>query len=234
MMDLIAGAVREAWLNFSNGVVLVAPRVIAMLLIAALGWLVAVVIGFLTRTVLGWVRFNALAKRLGAEDLLRAGELPAANVLAGSLVFWLVWVSFLFSAVDALGLREMESLAAGFMHFVPRLLVALVILALGFLAANFAWRATLIAAVNARLPSARVVSSAVRFLIVILTVAMALEQIAVATAVVLTAFAIAFGAIMLGLAVAFGIGGGGIARRVLEQQFPEREPPESGPGPSHL
>lgn len=56
---------------------------------------------------------------------------------------------------------------------------------------------------------------------------MALEQIAVARTVVLPAFAIAFGAAMLGMAIAFGIGGGGIARRFLEHQFPERPRSES-------
>ena len=82
-------------------------------------------------------------------------------------------------------------------------------------------------------PYAWLVAGAVRFLIMVLSVAMALEQVAVARTVVLTAFAIAFGAIMLGLAIAFGIGGGGIARRILEQQFPE--PPEKKGEPfSHL
>ena len=38
-----------------------------------------------------------------------------------------------------------------------------------------------------------------------------------------TAFAIAFGALMRGLAIAFGVGGGGVARRILKHQFPERE-----------
>jgi small-conductance mechanosensitive channel len=99
--------------------------------------------------------------------------------------------------------------------------------------ANFAWRATLLTAVNARMTSPRLLSNVVRFLILILAVAMALEQIAVAQTVVLTAFAIAFGAVMIGLAIAFGIGGGGIARRFLEQQFPER-PPSDADRISHL
>jgi len=93
---------------------------------------------------------------------------------------------------------------------------------LGFVVANFAWRATLIAAVNARVPSPRVVSGAVRALVLILAGAMALDQIALARTIVLTAFAIAFGAVMLGLAIAFGVGGGGIARRILDHWFPER------------
>jgi hypothetical protein len=52
---------------------------------------------------------------------------------------------------------------------------------------------------------------------------MAVDQIDLARTIVLTAFAIAFGALMLGLAIAFGIGGGSIAKRILEHQFPKRE-----------
>jgi hypothetical protein len=101
--------------------------------------------------------------------------------------------------------------------------LAVAILVIGFVLANFAWRATLLAAINARVPSPRVLSGAVRWLILILTGAMALEQIAVARTVVLTAFAIAFGALSLAVAIAFGIGGGSIAKRILEHQFPEQQ-----------
>ena len=50
---------------------------------------------------------------------------------------------------------------------------------------------------------------------------------------VLTAFAISFGAVMLGLAIAFGVGGGGIARRILDHWFPERATPDDDEA-SHL
>jgi hypothetical protein len=103
------------------------------------------------------------------------------------------------------------------------LIVAIVILFAGFMVANFAWRATLLAAVNARLPSPRLLGGAVRLLILILAAAMALEQIAVARMIVLTAFAIAFGAVMLALAIAVGIGGAPLAKRFIERQFPDAE-----------
>jgi hypothetical protein len=131
---------------------------------------------------------------------------------------------FLLSGIDVLGLTALQGLVRGFGAFVPRLVVALAILAAGLVVANFAWRATLLTANNARMSSPRLLSNAVRLLILILAVAMALEQIAVAQTVVLTAFAIAFGAVMTGLAIAFGIGGAGLARRFLEQQFPEQPP----------
>ncbi len=97
--------------------------------------------------------------------------------------------------------------------FVPRVLLALLVLALGFLVGNFVWRATLLASVNAGLPGARLLSGTLRLLVIAIAVVMALEQLGLATAVVLTAFAIAFGALMLGLAIAFGLGGRDAAKQ---------------------
>jgi hypothetical protein len=227
MGQMIADSLWRAWLNFLDGLILVVPRVLAMLSIVVAGWLIALILGFVTRHVLGWLKFNGLLERTGTAQLLKKTGLPPAETVAGSMVFWIVWLGFLIAGVGALGFAGTDAVVQEFLLFVPRFVVALIIIAAGLVAANFVWRATLLAAVNAQLPSARLLANAVRFLIVILAVAMALEQIAVAKTVVLTAFAIAFGAVMLGLAIAFGIGGGNVARRILEQQFPEREQRES-------
>jgi hypothetical protein len=233
MAQLIADAVGQAWTNFLQSVVAYLPRVLATLSIVIAGWLIATLLRVFTRWTLRWLRFDVLSERIGLAAALRSGDLPPASILASSVVFWLVFLGFLLSGIDVLGLTALQGLVAGFGEFVPRLLVALAILAIGFVVANFAWRATLLAAVNARMSSPRLLSNAVRVLSLILAVAMALEQIAVAQTVVLTAFAIAFGAVMIGLAIAFGIGGGGIARRFLEQQFPER-PRSDSDHVSHL
>lgn len=222
MAQMIADAVGQAWANFLAGLVLYLPRVMATLSIVLVGWLIAAVLRVVTRWTLRWLRFDSFNERIGVAAILRAADLPAASAVVSSVVFWLVWLGFLLSGIDVLGLTALQGLVAGFGQFVPRLLVALAILVAGFVIANVAWRASLLAAVNARVPSPRLLANAVRFLILILTVAMALDQVAIARAIVLTAFAIAFGAVMLGMAIAFGIGGGGVARRFLEHQFPER------------
>ena len=227
MAQMIADAVGRAWANFLDAIVLYLPRVLATLSIVIVGWLIAWALRVITRAALRSVRFDALMERLGVTSTMKAADLPLPSTLAASLVFWLVWLGFLLSGVDVLGITVLQGLVRGFGEFIPRLLVALAILVAGFVIANFAWRATLLAAINARVPSPRLLSNGVRYLILILAIAMALEQIAIAQTVVLTAFAIAFGAVMLGLAIAFGIGGGPLARRFLEHQFPERPPSES-------
>jgi len=233
MAELILDTLREAWTNYLHAIRAFLPRVLATLSIIAAGWLLALALAAITRKVLAWLRFDALAERTGTADLLRKAELPAAHRVAGSVVFWVVLVGFLISGIDALGFRGMEGLMVDFVHFIPQLVVGVVVLVAGLLVANFVWRATLIAAVNAKLSSARLIAGAVRVLLIVLTATMALEQIGVARTVVITAFAIAFGAIMLAGSIAFGIAGGGIARRILEEQL-ARRPPGERDGISHL
>lgn len=221
MARSIADALGAAWRDFIGGVAAFLPHLLAMLTLVLAGWLVAGSFAFVLRHALRWTRFDTLADRAGAGALLRKVALPAASELVASLAFWLVWAAFLLAGIGALGFTGMETWTADFVAFLPRLLVAIVILVVGLVGANFAWRATLLAAVNASLPSARLLSGGVRWLIVALTIAMALEQVGVAKTIMLTAFAIAFGALMLGVGIAIGIGGGPLARRWLERQFPE-------------
>lgn len=222
MGTLVLDAVGRSWETFRGGIEQFLPRIVAMLAIVVAGWLIAIVLRWAFRRGLEWLRFDVLAERAGVAPMLRTADLPKASALVGSMAFWLVWIGFLLSGISALGLQVLQGVVGAFVQFVPRLLLAVAIVVAGAVVANFAWRATLLAAVNARLPSARLLARGVRVLILILAGAMALEHIAVAQTVVLTAFAITFGAIMLGLAIAFGIGGSRLAGRLLDQQFPDR------------
>jgi hypothetical protein len=227
MAEMVFQALEQSGRNFVQATLELLPRVVLTLSIVLVGWLIASVLRYLTRTLLTRLGFGRLSARQGLTDMLRAADLPEPERLVAAIVFWIVWIGFLLSGVDVLGLTAVRGMIDDFAEFVPRLLVAIAILVVGFVFANVAWRATQLAAVNARVPSPRVLSGTVRALVLLLTGAMALDQIAVARTIVLTAFAIAFGAVMMGLAIAFGVGGGGIARRILEHWFPEQE--KSGP-----
>jgi hypothetical protein len=188
---------------------------------------VAVLVRRIVRSTLASLHFDRLAARTGASEMLRVADMPSAELLVAKIVFWIVWTGFLVSAIDALQFEPFRGLVEQFFLFVPRVLLALLILALGFVVGNFVWRATLLASVNAGLPGARLLSGMLRLLVIAIAVVMALEQLGLATAVVLTAFAIAFGALMLGLSIAFGLGGRDAARQLLEQHLraqQEREP----------
>jgi hypothetical protein len=224
MGEMVLQALQEAASNFVNATAALAPRVVITLSIVFVGWALAALLRRLTRAALTRIGFGRLCERQGITAMLRSAELPPPEGFVAAIVFWVIWIGFLLSGIDVLGFPALEGIVHDFALFVPRLMVGLAILGVGVALANVAWRATLLAAVNAKLPSPRVLSGTVHALVLILAAAMALDHIAVAQTIVLTAFAIAFGAIMLGLAIAFGVGGGGVARRILDHWFPEREP----------
>ena len=233
MIQEIADALVQSWHNFATAFVLFVPRVIAATIIFAGGFLIALLARRIVRRVLTSLHFDRLAVRTGASEMLRVAEMPSADLLVAKIAFWIVWVGFIVSAVDTLQFAPFQGLVQEFFRFVPRVLVALLVLALGFLVGNFIWRATLLATVNAGLPGASLLSGTLRLLAIAIAVVMALEQLGLATTVVLTTFAIAFGALMLGLAIAFGLGGRDAARQLLERHLRERERRETDATP-HL
>jgi hypothetical protein len=233
MIQDIADALAQSWHSFATAFVLFVPRLVAATIIFAGGFVLSLLVRRAIQRLLAWLRFDTLSLRTGASEMLRAAELPAADVLVAKIVFWIVWIGFIVSAVDTLQIRPFQGLVDEFFRFVPRFLVALLVLSLGFLISNFLWRATLLASVKAGLPGARLLSGALRVLVIAIGAVMALEQLGLATTVVLTAFAITFGALMLGLAIAFGLGGRDAARQLLEQQFAEKKARDTDAAP-HL
>jgi len=219
MIQEIAKALAQSWHNFSTAFVIFVPRLVAATIILAVGFVLSILVRRIVQRVLAGLHFDRLAARTGASEMLRVADMPSAELLVARIVFWIVWIGFMVSAVDTLQFGPFQGLVNEFIRFVPRFLVALLMLAAGFLIGNFVWRATLLASVNAGLPVARLLSGALRLMVIAVATVMALDELGLGTTIVLTAFAITFGALMLGLAIAFGLGGRDAARRLLERHL---------------
>ncbi|HSD29144.1 MAG TPA: hypothetical protein VLL75_17720 [Vicinamibacteria bacterium] len=233
MAEAILVTLRETWSGYVDGLRLVIPRLLAMLSVVAAGWLIAGVARAVTRKVLSWLRVARLAERTGTAELLRKAELPPAERLAASAVFWVLFLGFLLAGLDALGFATLTTLRLEVGLLLPRLVGGLVILAVGLVLANVVWRVVLLAAVNAGWPSARLVGGAVYFLLVTIAAAMALDHVGLARSIVVAAFAILVGAAMLAVAIAVGVGAGPLVRRLLDDRLAARPRPDTD-GSSHL
>jgi len=195
------------------------PRVIVMLILALVGWVIAYAVKVVLRSLLRLVKFDKLSENAGASQLLSKAALPSATEMLSRFVFWVAWLGFILLGVSVLGILGLQEQVARFFLFLPRLFVALLILFFGLLAASFFSRAALLAAVNANMPSPRVLSLSVRSIIIVFVFSVVFEELGLAEQTMLVAFGLAFGALMLGLAIAFGIGGRDLAQRFLEKKI---------------
>jgi hypothetical protein len=190
-----------------------------MLILAFVGWVIAYIAKAILRSILRLIKFDKLSENTGASQLLNKASLPSATEMLSRFVFWVAWLGFILLGVSVLGILGLQEQIARFFIFLPRLFVAMFLMFFGLLAASFFSRATLLAAVNANVPSPRVLSLAVRSIIIVFVLSIVFEELGLAEQTMLVAFGIAFGALMLGLAIAFGIGGRDLARRFLEDKF---------------
>jgi len=226
MREIIIAELTQALQELARGFAHYLPRLIVMLIIAFIGWVIAYLLKVLVRSVLRLTRFSKLAENSGATQLLNQAALPSSTELLSRFVFWVAWVGFILLGVSVLGIVGLQEYISRFFLFLPRLVVALVILFFGLLAANFVSRAALLAAVNANFRSSRLLSISIRIIVSIFALSMAFEVLGVAEETMLLAFGTAFGAIMLGLAIAFGIGGKDLAREFLENRLVTRKKEE--------
>ncbi|MGB8063939.1 MAG: hypothetical protein WCF26_18745 [Candidatus Sulfotelmatobacter sp.] len=219
MREMIVSELTQAVHDLARGFAHYLPRLIVMLILALAGWLIAYVVKMILRSVLKLLRFDRLSENAGASQLLTKASLPSATEVVSRFVFWLTWLGFILLGVSVLGIMGLQEQTTRFFLFLPHLFVAVLILFLGLLAAGFFSRAALLAAVNANMRSARVLSLAIRSIITVFVFSVVFEELGLAEQTMLVAFGIVFGALMLGMAIAFGMGGRDLARRFLEERF---------------
>jgi len=223
MREMIISELTQALHELARDFAHFLPRLIVMLILAFLGWVIAYVAKVVLRSILRLINFDKLSENAGASQLLTKADLPSATEVLSRFVFWVAWLGFILLGVSVLGILGLQEQITKFFLFLPRLFVALFIVFVGLLAATFFSRAALLAAVNANVPSPRVLSAAIRSIIIAFILSIAFEELGLAEETMLVAFGIAFGALMLGLAIAFGIGGRDLAKRFLEERFVRRE-----------
>jgi hypothetical protein len=219
MWQTIIKELTQATLDMGHGILQFLPRLAGMLIVVVFGWVVAYVLKSILRTILRLARFDKLSEDAGAAQLLKRVALPSSTELLSRFVFWVAWIGFILIGVSVLGIGGLQEHVSRFFGFLPRLFAALFVFFFGLLASSFFSRAALLAAVNADLPSPRLIASTIHTIIIVFAVSMGFEELGIGEHTTLVAFAIVFGALMLGLALAFGLGGRDLARRYLEKRF---------------
>jgi hypothetical protein len=227
MREMIISELSQAFQDIARSFAHFLPRLIVMLILALIGWVIAFVVRAVLRSILKLVKFDKLSENAGASQLLNKAALPSATEVVSRFAFWVAWLGFILLGISVLGILGLQEEIARFFLYLPRLFVALFIMFFGLLAASFFSRAILLAAVNANMPSARVLSVAVRSVIIIFVLSVVFEELGLAEQTMLVAFGIAFGALMMGLAIAFGLGGQHLAQRFLEKKLIREKKEES-------
>ncbi len=219
-INVLLDPLKEFWAGF----IVFVPKFIAMVIIFAGGIFFAWVMKALLLRALNAANFDSWADKVGITAIIRKGDIWAKpSDLSGRILYWFIVIIFLMIGLNALQIQTIDKLVSQFFLYLPRFFSALLIFIIGYVIAGFVSRAVLIAAVNSGYHYAKVIAEAVRLMLIILILAMVLEQLSVAPSIVVAAFSIMFGGVVIALAIAFGAGGIDAARKLIEKGYEEQK-----------
>ncbi len=205
------------------------PGLVALLVILLLTMLLAWIAGAIIRRVLRRVQFDRRVDQYGFSPLAEWSPSRTPSELVARLAVWTIVLLGFLVGLSAFDGNMTNLLVMRLFAYLPDVIAAILIVVVGVFLARFIARGVLISAVNMQIQSARLLSLGVKWLIMVLTGAMALEHLGIGGQIVRLSFGILFGGIVLALSLAVGLGSKDIVSRSWERQADrsEAEPEET-------
>ncbi|HVE53058.1 MAG TPA: small-conductance mechanosensitive ion channel [Ramlibacter sp.] len=196
------------------------PKIIGFALIIIAGWFIASLIERGLAALLRSIRFNELAERAGLSDFIRKmGMDTDAAGMIGLVVKWFVRLIALVVAFDALGLPAVSEVLRQLLLWLPNVVVALVVLVIGGLAARALSNVVRGAASEAGLTNTNFLAKSAMVVVWAFAIVVAVNQLGIATELVNTLFMAIVGALALSLGLAFGLGGRDTAAEIVRKWY---------------
>ena len=212
--DVLSQAVARIALTLANFL----PALLALLLILTLTAIIAFVVRAVIRRALERVSFDSRVDKWGFSALREFSPASTPAQVIARFCFLLILVLGVLTGLSALDSRLPSLLIEQLFDYLPNAVAAVLVMFVGVIASRFLARSVLISAVNMQIQSARLLSLGVKWLVIVLSVAMALDHLRIGGLVVRMAFAILFGGIVLALALAVGLGSKEMVSRTLQRQ----------------
>ncbi len=223
MWEQVREALNESVARVLTGIARLLPGFVALLLAlvaaAVIGWLLALVL----RRFLRSIDFDGQVQRLGLSGLIEWAPGQSPTLLVARTAMWLVILVGFMVGVTAFDAALTSALALRLLQYVPNVIAAALVLGVGIVLARFIARGVLIAAVNRNLQHASLLSLGVKWMMLVMAGAMALDHLGIGGRIVHLAFALLFGGIVLTLALAIGLGSKDLVSRSLERQATKEE-----------
>jgi hypothetical protein len=193
------------------------PRLLLAAAILLIGWLLAKAARFALDRTLRAMNFHVVSEKAGIDPFLRegGGRIDTVGVLA-LLVYWLIILIALMVAFNSLNLEYVTDLIGRVLLFVPRVMVAVLLLALGAYFARFVGTAVATYFRGVGVAESRLFGRFATVAIMVFVVLIALDQLGLGD-VVRQTFLILVAAVAFALALAFGLGGRERAAALLDR-----------------
>ena len=194
------------------------PRLLGCIAVLIVGWVLSSLLARGVAAMLHAIKFNELARRSGFADFVRnMGVRQDASWFIAGIAKWFVRLMTLVVAFDLLGLPAVSGVFQQLLLWLPNLLVALVVLVIGGLAAKALARLVRGTTAEGGFSNPDVLAAVTKVSVWAFTIVVAVNQVGIATELINTLLIGVVGAVALASGLAFGLGGRDRAAEILDR-----------------
>jgi len=193
------------------------PSLAGAIVILVVGWLIAKLVETVIVRILKAVRLDTASEKAGITNVLAQGDIKLSiSELFGVVIYWLIILVVLATALNALNLTIAANLLSRLAEYVPNILAALFVLVAGTFLASFVSAIVRTATSNAGIGTSKMLGKLVQTVIIVFAILVAIEQLNIATAIIGLGINIILMSFGIGLALAFGLGCKDIAGKAAQ------------------
>jgi len=181
------------------------PNLIGALLVAVIGYIIAKVIGKSVSIVLSKLGVDSIGDKLNDTDIFSSTnlELKPSKIL-GTIVYVILLLVFMMMATDILQMETVSNMVADIINYIPNLISALILLVLGILLADFIKGIVQTACDSLGIPSGKIISTFIFYLVFLTMTISALSQAKIDTSLITSNMTVILGGVVGAFALGYG------------------------------
>jgi hypothetical protein len=207
-METTIQIIQNSLMSFFAQVSAFLPKLIGGLLILIIGTIFAKGLRWTVTKGLKFISFDAIIEKIGLDKYIsKAGITKLPSELVSGLVYLIIMLAIYVAFFNSLGLEVISDLLNKVIIFLPNVLVAALIMIVGFYLADFVKSVILATVKTAGIENADLFGNIASAGVFFIAGTIALTQLNVGNEIITSIVSAVFGGLALALGIAFGLGG---------------------------
>lgn len=221
-MDIMAwrNALYNVWISTLGATLSFLPNIIGALLVAIIGIVVGNWVKALTVKSLQMLRFESLIKDSKFKAFLVKAEITEkVEEVIGSILKWLIVLTFFIAATNIVGLTTVSNVLGGVLAYIPNVISAVIVLAIGVLLAGIVEGVVKGALASVDLKTSRLMGKIASYAVVTIAMLASFSELKIASAFINILFVGFVSMLALGFGLAIGLGAKDLVSKILVEWY---------------
>jgi hypothetical protein len=223
-MDIAAwqNALYSAWMSALGATFTILPQLVGAILVGVVGIILGNWVKSVTVKSLQMLRFETLIKDSKFKAfLLKAEVTQKVEEVIGSILKWLIVLTFFIAATNIIGLTAVGAVLGGVLGYIPNVISAVIVMAIGVLLAGLVEGVVKGALASVDLKTARLMGKIASYTVVTIATLAAFSELKIAESFINILFIGFVAMLSLGFGLAIGLGAKDVIGQALSEWYKE-------------